>query len=245
MWRQHPAALILGFVRIKMLTTPAEEVVFGIAVAPKNPPPSEGKWCHFSFLRFHLLHFLLRLRRCVSLPNRAKKFHIPPFSFSCCWLFDYLFSLPQLLFPDPLGWGLLENQPLFYQRRRHASWRALHSFGVWVKTTDHTVTPKRLCLTLGFTINSLKGYLTHIFNFGSPPCRPAVVFLFPSLFYLILHSTFCCLKKRRNSLLEAALLQKKKKEVICLPFSAPSLSLDDLFDCIAALSSSFGAVRPT
>ena len=32
---------------------------------------------------------------------------------------------------------------------------------------------------------------------------------------------------------------KKQKEAICLSFSAPSLSLDDLFDCIAALGSSF------
>lgn len=65
------------------------------------------------------------------------------------------------------------------------------------------------------------------------------VCLFVSDSSSLLHSVSRCLLPKRP-LLETLFCKKKKKKAICLSFAAPSLSLDDLFDCIAALSSSFG-----
>lgn len=63
------------------------------------------------------------------------------------------------------------------------------------------------------------------------------------------HISFCLSVSVHLFLSLAASCQEKKKKTIagntilykaiCLSFSAPSLSLDDLFDCIATLGSSF------
>lgn len=65
-----------GFARIEMLTTPAEEVVSGIAVVPKTLR------LHFSFPLFHLLHFLLRLRCCLTVQQAKKNSIFHPLAFS-------------------------------------------------------------------------------------------------------------------------------------------------------------------
>lgn len=106
MWRQHPAAVILSSTPLNCDLTPL--IDSRDLLASKCWRHLLRRWCleslslrkpftfgrkmmfvHFPFLLFNLLHFLLR---CVSLSNRPKKkFHILPFSFLCCWLFDYYF----------------------------------------------------------------------------------------------------------------------------------------------------------
>lgn len=61
-------------------------------------------------------------------------------------------------------------------------------------------------------------------------CQTLLLSFTPSL-------AVCC---QKDHCWKHCFVKKKKKKAICLSFAAPSLSLDDLFDCIAALSSSFG-----